>query len=200
MPKTTKKSSTSRAKKASPLKRKFDLTSRKVQFFVAIIIVAILGAGYFTFKSFAATNTASYSFTNVTNFYSTGWGCNAASNTKYISESSKNGNKVFVLPSANYCAGSKQNVYLSTLANYRVCATVKGKGSVLFPSFAPNTPVSVYSPDKYSNVCSNYTVQPPSSDKKIVVRLVSGGPLNVSILSLERGGEAINSNTPSPAK
>ena len=33
--------------------KSFDLKSRKVQFFVSIFIIAILGGGYFTFKSFA---------------------------------------------------------------------------------------------------------------------------------------------------
>lgn len=45
------------AKKSSKgfLGKKFNLQSRKVQFFVVILIVAILGGGYFTYKSFAAT-------------------------------------------------------------------------------------------------------------------------------------------------
>lgn len=35
------------------LKKSFDLKSRKVQFFVVIAIVALLGGGWFTYKSFA---------------------------------------------------------------------------------------------------------------------------------------------------
>jgi len=42
--------------KTSLFKKRFDLTNRKVQFFVVIAIFAILGGGYFTFRSFAATN------------------------------------------------------------------------------------------------------------------------------------------------
>ena len=40
--------------------KSFDLKSRKVQFFVVILIVAILGGGYFTFKSFASTASATF--------------------------------------------------------------------------------------------------------------------------------------------
>lgn len=54
MPKITKKT---KASKSAGLKRRFDLTNKKVQFFVVIGIVAILGGGYFTFKSFAAPST-----------------------------------------------------------------------------------------------------------------------------------------------
>lgn len=57
MPKTTKttrKASSASAKK-SGLKRRFDLANKKVQFLVVIGIVAVLGGGYFTVKSFAST-------------------------------------------------------------------------------------------------------------------------------------------------
>ena len=44
--------------------KSFDLKSRKVQFFVSIFIIAILGGGYFTFKSFAATQDFIYTADN----------------------------------------------------------------------------------------------------------------------------------------
>lgn len=43
------------SKRTSLLKSKFNLQSRKVQFFVVILIIAVIGGGYFTYKSFAAT-------------------------------------------------------------------------------------------------------------------------------------------------
>jgi len=52
MPKINNKSN----KKRSFLKNRVDLTNKKVRFFVVIGIFAILGGGYFTYKSFAATN------------------------------------------------------------------------------------------------------------------------------------------------
>lgn len=59
MPKTSKKTKVS---KGTGLKRKFDLSNRRVQFFVTIAIVALLGGGWFTYKSFAAVAPlASYS-------------------------------------------------------------------------------------------------------------------------------------------
>ncbi|USN95601.1 MAG: hypothetical protein H6793_00320 [Candidatus Nomurabacteria bacterium] len=50
---SSKNSNTSKSK--GFFGKSFDLKSRKVQFFVVILIVAILGGGYFTLKSFAFT-------------------------------------------------------------------------------------------------------------------------------------------------
>jgi hypothetical protein len=52
--KNTKRRSTTSGKKIDP-KKVFDLANRKVQFFVAITIVALLGGGYYVYRSYAAT-------------------------------------------------------------------------------------------------------------------------------------------------
>lgn len=46
--------------KSSGLKRRFDLTNKRVQFFVVITIIAVLGGGYFTVRSFAAEQSYAY--------------------------------------------------------------------------------------------------------------------------------------------
>ena len=59
-PTTNNKKTVSKKQNKSLFGKKFDLKSRKVQFFTSILIIAILGGGYFTFRSFAATGIILY--------------------------------------------------------------------------------------------------------------------------------------------
>ncbi len=61
---SSKASNKSKATKKGLLGRSFNLQSRKVQFVVFILVVAILGGGWFTYKSFAATASWTYSISN----------------------------------------------------------------------------------------------------------------------------------------
>jgi len=81
--------------------KKFDIKSRKVQFFVSILVIAILGGGYFTFKSFAAVNDFVYTPSN-------GWLRSYDSENRYVTE--KNGkNNQLVLQLPPYYSGKIAN-------------------------------------------------------------------------------------------
>ena len=134
--------------------KSFDLKSRKVQFFVVILIVAILGGGYFTFKSFAAA----YTITVMNNSTSESFNyapqqknqnCNIDYQNSY--ESSKNNLKVVSVG----CNGNANpdvdgwNIWTPTYTSmssyintggirkpqitpnfYRACVTVRGGGRI----------------------------------------------------------------------
>ena len=57
MPKTTKKAKSTKFSGAQKdnFKKGFDIANRRVQFFVVIAIVALLGGGYYLYRSYAAT-------------------------------------------------------------------------------------------------------------------------------------------------
>lgn len=96
MPKTTKttrKSSVASGKKLG-LKSRFNLRSKKVQFFVVIGIVAILGGGYYTVRSFAATGTITAQATTSNNKSASGHKLLASQGASYFTDSSKNNTTV----------------------------------------------------------------------------------------------------------
>lgn len=184
--KTTKRPTASSGKKKGILGRSFNLKSRKVQFVVAILIVAILGGGYFTYKSFAATKIYTYTpaYGNLTTNAST---ANCSANRS--SEPSKNNTAIFVIG----CNG--RNLYgeakISTSGAYitqaivntqwRACFMVKGAGYGTSPGNTlgsnwvdgtiritesgdsvavaglPADQLNLIKRDSYTQVCTGYT-------------------------------------------
>ena len=139
--------------------RRFNLQSRKVQFFVVIFIVAILGGGYFTFKSFAATSILHMEpgSPNAT-FYSQ-FTSYPDCKRQIISEPSKNNKSVWNIAcssSSTATAGitGKNTAYLSGL--YQVCAMVKGGGQIKISeqSSGKSTTVTVVNDGNYRIYCS----------------------------------------------
>lgn len=116
---------TGKAKK-STLDRSFNLKSRKIQFIVAVLIVAILGAGYFTFKSFAGT--VAYSFSPQINNLScipSKPGCRVETET---STDGKSSTKTLHMQAGSEASGGPGTLYQAN--TYRACATVRGSGQI----------------------------------------------------------------------
>ncbi len=117
--------------------KSFDLKNRKVQFFVVILIVAILGGGYFTFKSFAATTQSWVYDINKGNLTMNVSPLNECSYSKY-NEPTKNGKTVWSMACPNISTTSTTAISADTAllpligrnysGNYRACAFIKGGG------------------------------------------------------------------------
>lgn len=133
-PKKTPTRSTSNVTKKSILGRSFNLRSRKVQFVITILVIAVLGGGYFTFKSFAADLTYSFSPKQLSGYFPT----NARSSkcyTNLTTDSSKNSIDVLSAtcdyPAANYSVGTPYVTYAkgSRNGNWRACFGLKGSAT-----------------------------------------------------------------------
>ncbi len=136
---TNNKKTVSKKQNKSFFGKKFDLKSRKVQFFVSILIIAILGGGYFTFRSFAAEWTyylpfahMSYQVNNQKKFNWPGRtlpcrGTPATDQSKasmqVISITCDNSNSLH--ESIMYIAGYDA---VNIKGNYRACVDIKGTG------------------------------------------------------------------------
>lgn len=132
MPKTSKKS---KASKSTGLRKRFDLTNKKVQFFVVIAIVAILGGGWFTYKSFAATvNSTVYPTTQGGVGYFSTQTVGTMCSTKKASDSSKNNQTVQFFACSP--GPGNQNIAKADIAffsdgkipfgTYKACLLIKG--------------------------------------------------------------------------
>ncbi len=129
--KTTRTTTKTTTQKKGFFKRRFNLQSRKVQFVVVILIVAILGGGWFTYKSFAAT--VSYSFSDPANNLRCGYHEYSPSCRKFT-DSAKGNTTVFGIWNGSFVHTGDQygNSYITLYdANtYQLCATVKGAGQI----------------------------------------------------------------------
>lgn len=120
-----KRSVSANNKKSSKgfLSKKFNLQSRKVQFFVVILIVAVLGGGYYTYKSFAATPELNVYTLNAYSDFDCGQYC------KPTVDPSKNNATVWTLTSdsGKYSfISSKKPYYFEANKTYQFCSFVKG--------------------------------------------------------------------------
>lgn len=123
------KTTTKKANNKSSLKKRFDLTNKKVQFFVVIAIVAVLGGGYFTVRSFASTGQSLWpateygpvSFGPATKGTAT---VNGKSGTTIWTLRDTGGNSGLTPLQVNG-AGSNFN---ASAGSYRYCALVRGNG------------------------------------------------------------------------
>lgn len=213
MTKTTKKS---KASKSAGLKRRFDLTNKKVQFFVVIGIVAILGGGYFTFRSFAATTTV-YTAKPGSGLKpaSTGKNCSAAPS----SESTSKGNIAVIAlkctastsPSLAQVSASASNLTGKT----RACFTAKGAGKVdayasyfvgtafVHDSRMTATERGKIKSDTFTTVCTPWhtAVQSSRISPAIFVDGSASGKLAVSDITIQsESGTTTPTPAPSPSK
>jgi len=168
---SSKNSNTSKSK--GFFGKSFDLKSRKVQFFVVILIVAILGGGYFTLKSFAATALDTYTVSNakLTSFNPTEIINNNCTANK-VTDKDKNNTVVMGLTcragslASKYSisARSKSITFSPSSKNFRYCAIVKGASPELTiqPKYQNLSSVSAavkytnFRTDNYTEVCSNW--------------------------------------------
>lgn len=169
MAKTTKKAPkrATTTKKKGFLGRSFNLRSRKVQFMVFILIVAILGGGYYTYKSFAASQSWPYTIASHNLIAAPKGSCQ----TSYYEEPQKNKMLVWSIACPADRAGNSAqvNTLYSALpagwgGTYRFCAYVKGVASSLSVAYSYGYPttdfvVSSGAPDlnSFSTIGTNKT-------------------------------------------
>ena len=179
MPKnsTVTKRTSSASSKKNGLKKRFDLTNRKVQFFVVIAIVAVLGGGYFTVRSFA--NTIAATWTGHQLIQDT-WVPNTCSFTKGT-ESGKNNAPTMDVRCPSY---GGQLITPQTLAlgsgTYQACVNVKGNGNMSIwtsPGFdATIKRYTLINDGSYREYCTNNVTI--TSGTKLEVTMGIYGPSN----------------------
>lgn len=208
MAKTTKpvpkRTTSSSSKKQGFLKRSFNLKSRKVQFFIVILIVAVLGGGYYTYKSFAAVQSWSYTISQGNLALDTAGSSNRCKGWIY-NEPAKNNKPVWSLSCPKYdgkgaypIAAVMKGAYLpnsSYRGYYRSCAYIKGRGTIRMYMSAPavsNTKYHNVNASNYQYYCTDTLVlNPPYAIYADVGLSTSsqnpdGGWINVGSMVLER--------------
>lgn len=176
MPTKSKKSSLATSKKKGGMLSRVNFSSRKTQFITVILIVGLMGAGWFTYRSFAA----SWAYTPENkNLKANVWSSTDPSqicSTATIPDPSKNNAQVILLG----CPANHASAYISTsggyigswglMRQYRICAIVKGSGSSVNMDFwYQGTPTggktttyisNQISSTGYKSVCSPYKAVP----------------------------------------
>ena len=184
--------------------KSFDLKSRKVQFFVVILIVAILGGGYFTLKSFAATTiTDTYTVANrrlrsVNLSESFSRNCYG----KIVTEQDKNGTQSIGLVCSAGSTASRYSVSAvsegvkllsSSTPNYRYCAATKGVAPTL--TFQPRyqdlsgatneVRITNFNSGGFTPVCTNWFSFSSRKNQNISAYLtVSGSQTSQALISV----------------
>lgn len=120
MPTKSKKSSIATSKKKGGLLSRINFSSRKTQFITVILIVGLMGAGWFTYRSFAATElfTANRSKGNMVCVAGTSCNQNVvepAKNNIYVARITSYGKVRTTLPAVTL---------IGRYSNYRICATM----------------------------------------------------------------------------
>ncbi|USN95597.1 MAG: hypothetical protein H6793_00300 [Candidatus Nomurabacteria bacterium] len=190
---SSKNSNTSKSK--GFFGKSFDLKSRKVQFFVVILIVAILGGGYFTLKSFAATSDSlmlipgDYELVSAHYLTETAPGLKA---NKTVTELNPGGS---IIIDPTYSPGAKKlRDFLDTVSGQQVviCALVRGVDG----SYPVRIGAKGFGPDY--NLVSKTTPSLPTSDyTKVCSDSITVSPQrkwgSVSITNSDGTGNFINS-------
>ena len=192
---------------------KINFRSRKTQFIASILVIAIAGAGYFTYQSFAAT--ASWSYTVANGGLETPPKSSTLCSMSTQADASKNNTVVQVLG----CGGNATQTLVSTRGGYvaksqipgswRACFVVKGGGTNLrafiYPPGAPTANVAASEIAKinangYTTVCTAQT-SIIRSEGMIYAQIGFGtsgkGIITISSISLEYF--AGNAGVPAPA-
>ncbi len=200
--KTTRTTTKTTTQKKGFFKRRFNLQSRKVQFVVVILIVAILGGGWFTYKSFAAT--VSYSFSPANDTLKCTHTC--VNGNGKVTESQKNGAVVLLLkPSASSASVAQaSNAMLYVGNTYRMCAVVRGNGTISLTSFTEIPQNIAISSSGYQRVCgvnfspkNSLRYDPSVWLQNYPANLQSNAQVYISLLEVELVGTP---TTPAPAK
>lgn len=204
--KITKKATVSSGKQKGLLRRSFNLKSRKVQFFVSVLVIAIVGAGYFTFKSFAGTVVGSWGYANI-RCLTTTTTCRFATEPVAGAKNQANGMEL------TYTGSMQTMTSIPFLynASYQICVTAKGNGFLRLngPSFTAaipsGGPVAVTNTSAYARYCLQqpirYTVNTPAGtkmDSAITVSHIGESPVAVSLIEVlnEQGASSPTSANP----
>ena len=120
--KTTKSPSKKATTKKKGILSKINFSSRKTQFLATILVIAVAGAGYFTYQSFAGV-TAEYVYNAGNSYLMTGTG------SSYYTETAKNNMKVIKMPPgarATVSSARVGEIYVPASQYHRLCLTEKG--------------------------------------------------------------------------
>lgn len=191
MPKT-------KTSKDSGLKRRFNLTNKKVQFFVVIAIVALLGGGYFTIKSFAATNLYSIDATAMSCLLAV-----ESQQCKLMPAPDKNSKSVFFVDSStnlgNFGLWTKNKYYFASSGyEYQACILAKGSGTIYLTQAEDQESTSTtekltVSSSGYQQYCTKTN---PGPGNKTLVLMVRNGAVYISTYSID----ALSTPTPTLGK
>ncbi len=198
----TKTKAPSRSTKPTTKKKglfsRVNFSSRKTQFLLSILIIAVAGAGYFTVSSFAATTVKGTWDAN--NLFCSGTipGCVKTQDTQKsnipiirINSSSNTG------PSFD-TAGS---IMMYPNSSYRYCATAKGRGTLVIGptgNIGSGGFVNITT-DGYQRVCSDPKINTSQANwRTISGQTVNGGNsrTSISVSSIE---VELEYGTPAPA-
>lgn len=134
------------------LSKRFSLKSNKAKFITTIMIVGVVGAGYFTIKSFAATTVSSWTAAQLT-AVCTGYNSGTPKGT-LVPVSSKNALEFVSLPPR----GCTQGTYVAvstTPDSYRVCVSVSGTGAITLGG-PYGLPMNINTGGNFNTVCTSY--------------------------------------------
>ncbi|MFO0887438.1 MAG: hypothetical protein U0413_04420 [Candidatus Saccharimonadales bacterium] len=176
--------------------KSFDLKSRKVQFFVVILIVAILGGGYFTLKSFAAT--VAYSYSPVNNTLVCKEKCKKVNDTGIA----KNSTTVLSITSLGKVAGSS-NAYMVGGDKYQTCIVVKAQDNLSYLEVQPfgqkpNLFGLSSANNTYQKACTPPWTNSTTGYRSVSISGVNRGktPILIENVTIER--VTFNANAPAP--
>ena len=196
-PKRTNKSKTKKGK-LDFLTNRINFKSRKTQFILTILVFALVGGAWFTYKSFAATEgvqVATYVGANLQP--SSGTLCSDRK-ARSVADSQKSGN-VWEVPEGG-CIEGTYSPEVTAGHSYKVCIVAKGsraKFKVWFWKY--DSTYSVNSPTKYTKYCTASQYQTSRWMNPPVVTVISGS-LHISMVTLERTGQPATNSAPAPAK
>lgn len=179
-----KTNNTNKARKKGLLSKRFSLKSRKTQFFVFVLVVAILGGGYYTYKSYAAgTSIASASVAN-------GSLVCASGPCSYVRDTAKNNNYVIKLSKGGSIRATN-NVRLSP-GVYQTCIVARGTAYVnLFPNTNSSnlqlTSVGLNTKG-YQKVCNHFFNSFGSTNSMLGFYL-GGSDVWISMITVDRIGD-----------
>lgn len=158
MPKITKRTTKKvNSKNKSILSKRFDLKSRKVQFFVSILIIAVIGGGWFTYRSFAATTKWTYNIANRNLTHDDD--VNKSCKSIRVKEPEKSNQIVISVTCTDRTRGVTEigtvGARASANKTYRACAFVKGLGWPNISIGGDAFPPRAYRGDPYTGVSHN---------------------------------------------
>ncbi len=218
-PKRTNKSKTKKGK-LDFLTNRINFKSRKTQFILTILVFALVGGAWFTYKSFAATATATWAPEGTAVWVQDLGGCK----TQNINDMAKNNIKVWnvACPPLSVNAtirpltdiSAKSPVFLG-VGKYRACSMVKGSGNIKveisstvtdgtspYAGLGPSSGVfTVVNDGQYHEYC---TGQIPASKEyhapRASIKVEAGSWVNIQYIQLQYLGGDSNSSKPTPKK
>ena len=204
--------------KLSFLTNKINFRSRKIQFLLTILVFALVGGAWFTYKSFASSYTVTYAYPNLT---TVSFGQNSSCTAKNTQDPAKNSNMVVGVS----CTGANGNSSISVRTpdhkvpinysngSWRACAVVKGAGNLQvhvdtgYSGFAEYQQYSNFNSSGYTSICSPWTAYLPAMSRPSQVNMlgyvnINGGQPGIIVvgsITIERQDQG-NGNLPTPTK